>query len=247
MTADQTTDINTLPQHIAIIMDGNGRWANNRGLPRLKGHQKGSEAVRDTIEAARDLGVQYLTLFAFSSENWKRPEDEVSGLMNLLRYYLKREMAELQKTGVCLKVIGEHDRLDQDLRDMIAQAVELTKDNDDMVVTVALNYGGRRDIVLAAREMAARVQSGEITIDDITEKSLQSALMTADLPEPDFVIRTSGEQRLSNFLMWQFAYTEIYFTDVLWPDFGKKDLEKALKNYALRKRRFGALPQEAAE
>ena len=247
MTADQTTDINALPQHIAIIMDGNGRWANNRGLPRLKGHQKGSEAVRDTIEAARDLGVQYLTLFAFSSENWKRPEDEVSGLMNLLRYYLKREMAELQKTGVCLKVIGEHDRLDQDLRDMIAQAVELTKDNDDMVVTVALNYGGRRDIVLAAREMASRVQSGEISIDDITEDTLQLSLMTAGLPEPDFVIRTSGEQRLSNFLMWQFAYTEIYFTDVLWPDFGKKDLEKALKNYALRKRRFGALPQEAAE
>lgn len=236
-----------IPVHVAVIMDGNGRWAQKRGLPRLEGHRKGAEAVRRCIEAAKEAGVKHLTLFAFSSENWNRPQDEVSGLMDLMRYYLKRETAELKKTGVRLEVIGELDRLDEDLKPMIDQAKNVTAENNDMVVTVALSYGGRRDIVLAAQELAHRVKSGELDVDNIDENSLSNSLMTAGTPDPDLIIRTSGEQRLSNFLMWQSAYSEIYFTDTLWPDFDKDSFAQALEYYAGRDRRFGVLPAEVKE
>ncbi len=247
MPTSSTQHDQVIPQHIAVIMDGNGRWAGKRGLPRLEGHRKGSEAVRRCIEAAKDAGVRYLTLFAFSSENWNRPKDEISGLMELMRYYLKRETAELKKTGARLEVIGDLDRLDDDLKSMIAQAQDVTKDNDDMVVTVALSYGGRQDILQAAKKLANQVNSGALDVENIDEKKFSDALMTSGIPDPDLVIRTSGEQRLSNFLMWQFAYTEIYFTDTLWPDFSADDMKEALEHYAGRDRRYGALPSEAAE
>lgn len=246
MTTDQP-HISHLPCHIAVIMDGNGRWAQNRGMPRLEGHRKGAEAVKRCIEGAKESGIEYVTLFAFSSENWKRPQDEIAGLMELMRYYLKRETTELEKTGVRLEVIGDLDRLDSDLKSMIEQAKNVTKDNQEMVVTVALSYGGRQDILHAAQKLAQDVKNGKLSAENIDEKMFSSALMTADMPDPDLVIRTSGEQRLSNFLMWQFAYTEIFFTDTLWPDFSDEDLQEALNHYEGRNRRYGALPADTVK
>ncbi|MGM0422811.1 MAG: isoprenyl transferase [Pseudomonadota bacterium] len=230
-----------VPEHVAIIMDGNGRWATARNMPRVEGHRRGAEAVKNCVETAKERGVKYLTLFAFSSENWKRPEEEVSGLMNLLRFYMKRETAEIKKSGIRLEVIGERERLDSDIRDMINQVEEVTAENEDMVLIIALSYGGRNDIVNAARTLAQKVNEGTLSPENIDETAFQGALMTARYPDPDLVIRTSGEYRLSNFLMWQLAYSEIYFTPVLWPDFSEADFDAAVEFFNGRERRFGAL------
>jgi undecaprenyl diphosphate synthase len=229
-----------LPRHVAIIMDGNGRWAQARGLPRVAGHRQGADAVRRTLIAAGELGIPYLTLFGFSSENWKRPPDEVDSLMGLLRHYLRSEIAELHRNGVRLRVIGELDRLAADIAAMIRNAETLTQDNDRMNLTIALSYGGRAEIVAAARAIAAEVMEGKLALDRIDEAAVGRHLFTSELPEPDLLIRTSGEQRISNFLLWQCAYAELVFTKTLWPDFGRADLEQAVADYGGRERRYGA-------
>ena len=229
-----------LPRHIAIIMDGNGRWAQARGLPRIAGHRRGAEAVRRTLEAVGELGIPYLTLFGFSSENWKRPLDEVDDLMGLLRHYLRGEIAELHRRGVRLRVIGDLARLAPDLVTLIANAEALTRDNQRMNLTVALSYGGRAEIVAAMRAIAAKAAAGTLKPEAVDEELIASHLFTADLPDPDLLIRTSGEQRISNFLLWQCAYAELVFTKTLWPDFGRSDLEQAIADYCGRERRYGA-------
>jgi undecaprenyl diphosphate synthase len=229
-----------LPRHVAIIMDGNGRWAQARGLPRVAGHRQGADAVRRTLIAAGELGIPYLTMFGFSSENWKRPPDEVDSLMGLLRHYLRSEIAELHRNGVRLRVIGELDRLAADIAAMIRNAEALTQDNDRMNLTIALSYGGRAEIVAAARAIAAEVMDGKLALDRIDEAAVGRHLFTSELPEPDLLIRTSGEQRISNFLLWQCAYAELVFTKTLWPDFGRADLEQAVADYGGRERRYGA-------
>ena len=229
-----------VPRHIAIIMDGNGRWAKARGLPRIAGHRRGAEAVRRTLVAASELGIPYLTLFGFSSENWKRPLDEVDDLMGLLRHYLRGEIAELHKNGVRLRVIGEIGRLSADLVTLIQNAQALTGDNRGVNLTIALSYGGRAEIVAATRAIAAEVAAARLTVAAIDEALIAGHLFTADLPDPDLLIRTSGEQRISNFLLWQCAYAELVFTKTLWPDFGRGDLEEAIADYCGRERRYGA-------
>ncbi|HZK88934.1 MAG TPA: isoprenyl transferase [Stellaceae bacterium] len=229
-----------LPRHIAIIMDGNGRWAQARGLPRIAGHRRGAEAVRRTVTAAGDLGIPYLTLFGFSSENWKRPLAEVDDLMGLLRHYLRGEIAELHRNGVRLRVIGDLGRLAPDIVTLIANAEALTRDNGGVNLTIALSYGGRDEIVAAVRRLAGQAASGELSPEAIDEAAISRHLFTADLPDPDLLIRTSGEQRISNFLLWQCAYSELVFTKTLWPDFGHADLEQAIADYGGRERRYGA-------
>jgi undecaprenyl diphosphate synthase len=229
-----------LPRHIAIIMDGNGRWAKARGLPRIAGHRSGAEAVRRTVTAAGELGIPYLTLFGFSSENWKRPSAEVQDLMVLLRHYLRGEIAELRRNGVRLKVIGQLTRLAPDIVGMIARAETLTRENSQITLTIALSYGGRAEIVAAVQAIAAEVAQGSLAAEDVDEDCLARHLITADIPDPDLLIRTSGEQRISNFLLWQCAYSELVFTKTLWPDFSKNDLEQAIDDYCGRERRYGA-------
>jgi undecaprenyl diphosphate synthase len=229
----------SLPRHIAIIMDGNGRWAQARGLPRIAGHRRGAEALRRTLEAAGDLGVPYLTLFGFSSENWKRPHDEVDDLMGLLRHYLRGEIAELHRNGVRLRVIGDRARLSAEIVALIENAETLTRDNQAINLTVALSYGGRAEIVAAARAVAAKAAAGKLLPQAIDEDVIAAHLFTADLPDPDLLIRTSGEQRISNFLLWQCAYAELVFTKTLWPDFGRADLEQAITEFGGRERRYG--------
>ncbi len=235
------------PKHVAIIMDGNGRWASKRGLPRTSGHKQGAEAARRIVTAAADLGVQYLTLFGFSSENWSRPESEVKDLMSLLRYYLRAETAELHKSGAKLKVIGDREALDEDIVQLIRNAESLTGQNKKITVIIALNYGGRHDILQAACRMAGEcvAEGRKPDIREVEEK-FEGFLMTAGIPDPDLLIRTSGEKRISNFLLWQCAYSELIFTDTLWPDFDRKDLEQALQDYAGRERRYGALKQSGS-
>ncbi len=225
-----------LPRHIAIIMDGNGRWAQARGLPRVAGHKQGAEATRRVVEAAAELGIEYLTLFGFSSENWSRPENEVSELMKLLRHYLRSETAELHKNGVKLRVIGNRYELDADIVELIENAEKLTAENTRITLIIALNYGGRRDILDAA--FKARGDDFESF-----QKSFESHISTAGVPDPDILIRTSGEMRISNFLLWQCAYAEFVFTGTLWPDFDRKGLEDALAEYVGRDRRFGGIKQ----
>ncbi|MGE0725797.1 MAG: isoprenyl transferase [Alphaproteobacteria bacterium] len=230
-----------VPRHVAIIMDGNGRWARARGLPRAAGHRQGAEALRRTVRAAGELGIEYLTLFGFSSENWKRPAAEIDDLLGLLRHYLRAEIAELHGAGVRLRVIGERGRFAADIRSLIANAEETTRLNDALHVTMALSYGGRQDIVAAVRRLAAAARAGRIAPEEIDEAMVSASLATADLPDPDLVIRTSGEQRISNFMLWQSAYAELIFPDVLWPDFGKAQLEEAIRDFRTRERRYGAL------
>ena len=229
-----------VPRHIAIIMDGNGRWAQARGLPRIAGHRHGAEAARRAVTAAAELGVPYLTLFGFSSENWGRPSGEIHDLMGLLRHYLRGEIAELHRNGVRLRVIGELGRLDPDIIEMIERAEAMTRDNARITVTIALSYGGRAEIVAAVRAIAQRVQSGSLAATAIDEDCFTRYLFTAGLPDPDLLIRTSGEQRISNFLLWQSAYSEFFFTKTLWPDFSKHDLEEAIDEFCGRDRRYGA-------
>jgi undecaprenyl diphosphate synthase len=226
--------------HIAIIMDGNGRWAKGRGLPRTLGHRAGIEAVRRTIKAAGTLAVSHLTLYSFSSENWRRPQDEIGELMQLLRFYLRSELATLHKEGIRITIIGERKKLPQDIIDMIDHAEELTLDNKALTLTLALSYGGRQEITAAARSLAQAVERGTLRPDAIDEHVMQSFLFTGGMPDPDLVIRTSGEQRISNFLLWQSAYAEFVFLDVLWPDFSEQHLADAIAEFERRDRRYGA-------
>jgi undecaprenyl diphosphate synthase len=229
-----------LPQHVAIIMDGNGRWARSRGLPRIAGHRRGAEAVRRAAARACELGIPYLTLFGFSSENWQRPSSEIHDLMGLLRHYLRAEIAELCRNGIRLKVIGQIGRLAPDIVSLIEQAEETTRDNSAITLTIALSYGGRSEIVAAVRAIAAQVRAGNLALDAVDEECMARHLFTVDLPDPDLLIRTSGEQRISNFLLWQCAYSELVFTKTLWPDFAKDDLDEAIDEYCGRERRYGA-------
>ena len=228
------------PAHVAIIMDGNGRWAKARGLPRIAGHRRGAEAVRRTIEASVECGVSYLTLFGFSSENWRRPTGEVDELMGLLRVYLRGEIAELHGQGVRVRIIGDRARLAPDIVTLINNAEALTNENRRLTLVVALSYGGRDDIVQAARKIAEEAAAGRLSPEAIDENLFSGYLRTAGIPDPDLLIRTSGEQRISNFLLWQSAYTELVYTDTLWPDFAKSDLEQALRDFQGRERRYGA-------
>jgi undecaprenyl diphosphate synthase len=229
------------PNHVAIIMDGNGRWAKARGLPRVAGHRRGADAVRRVVRGAGDLGIPVLTLFAFSTENWTRPADEVSDLMGLLRHYLRNELEELRKNGVRLRVIGNRDGLASDIVGDIADAESMTRGNSRIDVNICINYGSRDEILRAARSLARQVAAGQLAVDGIDVNLFERELLTAGLPDPDLLIRTSGEQRISNFLLWQCAYSELVFVDTLWPDFGKEELEKAIIEYRRRERRYGGV------
>ncbi len=236
MTAQETTPHKL---HVAIIMDGNGRWAAARGQPRTLGHRAGIEAVRRTMEAARSLPISHLTLYSFSAENWRRPLTEIRELMGLLRFYLRSELATFHKEGVRIKVIGDRKPLPNDIVEMITHAEELTQDNKALTLTLALSYGGRQEITAAARGLAKAVESGALRADAIDEHVFQSFLYTGGMPDPDLVIRTSGEKRISNFLLWQSAYAEFVFLDVLWPDFSGEHLAAALDEFHRRERRYG--------
>jgi undecaprenyl diphosphate synthase len=227
-------------RHLAIIMDGNRRWARARGMPPVFGHQRGAEAVRRTVEGCRRWEIQYLTLFAFSSENWRRPASEVNELMNLLRFYLRREINELARSGVRLSFLGERDLMADDIAEMMADAEQRTRHNSALLLTIALNYGSRREIAGAARRLAERVAAGELACAEIDEQTFGQTLNALDLPDPDLLIRTSGEQRLSNFMLWQLAYTELIFLPVHWPEFDKRHLERAVAEFRRRERRYGA-------
>ncbi len=240
MDAVQQTSPLALPVHVAIIMDGNGRWARARGLARTRGHRAGAEAVKRSVTGAIELGIPYLTLFGFSSENWRRPAAEVEDLMGLLRRYLQSEIAELHKNGIRLRVIGERDRLPTDVVTQISEAESLTAAGDRLNLTIAISYGGRQEIVNAAWRLAEAVAAGRLDAADIDEAMFASELFTAGLPDPDLLIRTSGEQRISNFLLWQSAYSELMFIDKLWPDFDKEDLADAVREFQQRDRRYGA-------
>lgn len=238
------SDDNKIPQHIAIIMDGNGRWAKKRMMPRTYGHAQGSKTVEKICEDAYKMGVQYLTVYAFSTENWKRPEQEITTLMNLLRDYMKDCIKTSRKNNMRVRVIGDISRLDQDLQSSILALEEASRDNTGLNFQVALNYGGRDEILRAARQLAIDYQEGRLTgeqLQSLTESDFEEYLDTKDIPAPELLIRTSGELRLSNYMLWQLAYAEFYFTDVLWPDFDKKELKKAIDFYQNRDRRFGGV------
>lgn len=235
-----------MPRHIAIIMDGNGRWAAERGLPRAAGHSSGVDAVRRTVRAAADLGVPFLTIYSFSSENWTRPAEEINDLMGLMRRFISRDLAELHQSNVRIRVIGERERVDAGMMQMIDEAVELTRSNSGLNLVIAFNYGSRLEIAKAARRLAGEVAAGRMTPDDITPEALDAALDTQGIPDPDLLIRTSGEMRLSNFLLWQCAYAEFVFIDANWPDFGRELLEQAIGEFGRRTRRFGGLKQRSS-
>jgi undecaprenyl diphosphate synthase len=228
-----------LPRHVAFIMDGNGRWAQQRGLPRIAGHRAGVDALRKTIAHALKLELEYLTLFSFSSENWSRPASEVDGIMGLLRRFVRSDLAELNAKNVRIRIIGSRDNLPADILNYLIEAENTTETNTGLTLIVAFNYGGRDEICRAVRKIAHQVSDGQLTPDQITEATLTNALDTASLPDPDLLIRTSGESRLSNFLLWQNAYTEFVFLDVFWPDFAENDFDQALQNFAKRDRRYG--------
>jgi len=232
-----------IPQHVAIILDGNGRWAKAKGMPRNYGHVQGAKAVEVICEEAYKMGIQYLTVYAFSTENWNRPKDEVDALMKLLRNYMKTCLTTASKNRMCVRIIGDKSRLDKDLQDRIAELEEATKNNDGLHFQVAINYGGRDEILRAAKKLAIKVENGELSAEEMTEKLLGEAMDTAGLPDPDLMIRTCNEQRISNFLLWQLAYTELYFTPVAWPDFTKEELIKAIESYNKRDRKYGGLKQ----
>ncbi len=227
------------PRHVAIIMDGNGRWANRRGLPRSVGHRRGVEAVRRTVRAAIELGIPYLTIYSFSSENWSRPADEIDDLMGLMKRFIRRDLAELHQSGVRIRIIGERDNVDPELLALIDEARELTRENQSLTLVIAFNYGSRAEIAKAARRLAEEVAAGRLSPDEVTAEALSAALDTQGIPDPDLLVRTSGEMRLSNFLLWQSAYTEFVFLDAYWPEFGRELLEEAIARFRARERRFG--------
>jgi undecaprenyl diphosphate synthase len=235
------------PRHIAIIMDGNNRWARQRGVSVSAGHRAGVENLRDILDACKKHGVEVLTVFAFSSENWLRPAKEVNTLMNLFMRYLDKEAGRLRENSVRLRIVGERSRFSKKLQEKMAKVEAMTAPDATTTLVIAADYGGRWDIARAARKLAEAVQKGEIGADDITPDALQERTSLADLPEPDLCIRTGGDHRISNFLLWQFAYTELYFTETYWPDFGEADLDAAITDYGSRQRRFGGRPEEKAE
>ena len=230
-----------VPRHVAIIMDGNGRWAAARGLPRVEGHRRGVEALRKAVRASSDLGISILTIFSFSSENWSRPQSEIRDLLTLLRRFIRNDLAELHKSNVRVRIIGEREDLTPDIRSLLKEAEDLTRDNDGLTLVVAFNYGARQEIARAARRLAVEVAGGRLSPDAITPEALTRHLDLPDLPDPDVIIRTSGEQRLSNFLLWQAAYSELVFVPINWPDFDRAALEGAIAEYRRRERRFGGL------
>ena len=234
-------NLDKVPAHIAIIMDGNGRWAKSRFMPRTYGHKVGVETIRKVVKECSRLGVRYLTLYAFSTENWKRPKDEVSALMGLLVKYLRNELEELHKNNVKILTIGDISKLPQACIEELDHAKEKTKDNRGLVMSLALNYGGRNDLINAVKNISQEVVDGKISVDDIGDDLISSHLSTKESPDPDLVVRTSGEQRLSNFLLWELAYSEFYFADIHWPDFDEKELQKAIFAYQSRDRRFGGI------
>lgn len=240
-------DQNKLPQHIAVIMDGNGRWAKQHALGRIRGHKKGAQAVRTTVTACREIGIRYLTLFAFSSENWGRPDKEINALMSLLEDYLEKEAPTLQKQEIRLTTIGNVERLYPPVKKKLLEVKKLTAGNSKMVLNLALSYGSRDEILSAIKKMIADSQSGKLHVDDMDHDTVGRYLFTRNIPDPDLLIRTSGEYRISNFLLWQLAYTELYFTDVLWPDFTKDDLLKAVAVYQRRERRFGLTSEQISK
>ena len=237
-------DPEKIPAHVAIIMDGNGRWAKARRLPRIMGHREGMKSVRAVVETARKVGIKVLTLYAFSKENWQRPKEEVSFLMRLLAEYLQKEVDELHEKDIQIRAIGELELLPQEVQGLLREAMEKTRKNQGLILNLALSYGGRAEIVQAARALARACLAGRLKPEEIDEKLFSSYLYTHDLPDPDLLIRTSGELRLSNFLLYQCAYTELYFTPVLWPDFREKEFLEALKDYQRRERRFGKISEQ---
>ncbi|MBV2186023.1 MAG: isoprenyl transferase [Rhizobium sp.] len=240
-----TTEKRAVPEHVAIIMDGNGRWAKARGLPRTFGHRKGVEAVRETVQAAAEAGIRYLTLFAFSSENWRRPESEINDLFGLLKTFIRRDLAELHRENVRIRIIGDRTSLREDIRSLLLEAEETTKGNSSLTVVIAFNYGSRDEIARAAASLAADVAAGRLRASDINVEMISERLDTADIPDPDLIIRTSGEERLSNFLLWQAAYAELMFVPELWPDFTREVFFSALERFSARDRRFGGLSAKA--
>ena len=235
------SDSFAVPRHVAIIMDGNGRWAASRGLPRVEGHRRGVEALRRTVRAASDLGISYLTIFSFSSENWSRPQSEIKDLLMLLRRFIRNDLADLHKSNVRVRIIGEREALDRDIRLLLQEAEDLTRNNTALTLVVAFNYGARQEIARAARRLATEVAEGRLAADGISPELLTRNLDAPDVPDPDVIIRTSGEQRLSNFLLWQAAYSELVFVPTNWPDFDRSTLEAAIIEYRRRERRFGGL------
>ncbi|MDS0524897.1 isoprenyl transferase [Clostridium sp. SHJSY1] len=234
-------DMDRIPKHVAIIMDGNGRWAKAKKLPRAMGHKAGVETIRRVIKEGDRLGIKYMTFYAFSTENWKRPKDEVNALMKLLVQYLRQEIDELHSNGVVINVLGDISRLPKECIDEIEKSKEKTKNNTGIVMNFALNYGGRDEIIKATKEVAEAVIKGEITVDDIDGKTIEKYLYTSDMPDPDIIIRPSGEQRLSNFLLWQCAYSEFWYSTINWPDFTENDLRRAIYDFQNRDRRFGGI------
>jgi len=237
----ETRQINTIPEHVAIIMDGNGRWANKRGLPRIAGHREGAKVIKKITSAAVNNHIETLTLYAFSTENWKRPQSEIDFLMKLPKEFLNSYLPELNKNNVRLSTIGEIQNLPEETRKIIDYAIDKTKNNNGLLLNFALNYGSRSEILHAVKNMIADVDAGKLYLDSLNEDMLSSYLYTGGLKDPDLLIRTSGEQRLSNFLLWQLAYTEFWFTDVLWPDFDETKFEEAINHYNMRKRRYGGI------
>ncbi len=233
-----------IPNHVAIILDGNGRWAKVKGMPRNYGHVQGARTVEKICEEAYKMGIQYLTVYAFSTENWKRPQDEVDALMKLLRNYLKTCLKTAEKNRMCVKVLGDKSHLDDDIRKRIEELEKATAHNTGLHFQIALNYGGRDEIVRAVKKLACRIEEGSLRSEEITEKLMNESLDTAGIPDPDLLIRTCNELRISNFLLWQLAYTEFYFTDIAWPDFSKEELVKAVEAYNRRDRRYGLVKEE---
>jgi undecaprenyl diphosphate synthase len=231
---------NGTPVHVAIIMDGNGRWAKAKCLPRVAGHAQGAEAVRRTVKAASQLGIRYLTLYGFSLENWKRPAKEIADLMGLLRLYLRKETSELHREGVRIRFIGDRTLLEPDIISLIEMSEQKTKANVKLDLVIALSYGSRQEITTAVRKLVSDVVAGEMDVDSIDENALEARLYTSDIPDPDLIVRTGGEQRISNFLLWQSAYAEFVFADVLWPDFSREKLEDSIEEFSRRERRYGA-------
>jgi undecaprenyl diphosphate synthase len=232
-------DPNRIPRHIAIIMDGNGRWARKKQLNRVRGHEEGTESVRVVVRASRELGIKWLTLYAFSEENWKRPKYEIDALMIILKRFLKSELDEMMRNGIQFKTIGNIEKIPKDVRGILDETIEKTSRNSDMILTLALSYGGRQEISRSVRKIVEKVKFGNLLMEEITEELISNSLYTAGMPDPDLLIRTSGEYRVSNFLLWQIAYTEIYITPVLWPDFRKEEYLQAIEEFQRRERRFG--------
>ena len=235
---------NKYPEHVAIIMDGNGRWAKKRNLPRFLGHREGMKRVKEIVESSKEFGVKILTLFAFSTENWKRPKEEISFLFNLLKEYIKKEVKNLKKNSIKLKFIGDLSKFDEEIINLLNKSMKETEDCKDLILNIALNYGGRYDIIQAVKKLTKNVRENIIEIDEINDELFSNYLYTKGIKDPDLLIRTSGEYRISNFLLWQIAYSELYITETFWPDFDKNEYKKALDDYAKRERRFGKISEQ---